>query len=144
MFGQEYLAEALRNFKPPNEIHLSSISGEEQKVKKPHSGEVIRGLGVSSGIVQGKAVWCNINALEEVNHDAIAVVDWVDTNNVKYLLRFKGVVSRYGGVLSHGAIVCREYGIPSVFNVLDSIDEIQEGMLISMDGRTGHIKMGKQ
>lgn len=143
-FGQEYLAEALRNFKPPNEIYLSSISGEEEKVKKPHSGEVIRGLGVSSGIVQGKAVWCNINALEEVNHDAIAIVDWVDTNNVKYLLRFKGVVSRYGGVLSHGAIVCREYGIPSVFNVLDSIDEIQEGMLISIDGRTGHIKMGKQ
>ncbi|MEC7268354.1 MAG: PEP-utilizing enzyme, partial [Bacteroidota bacterium] len=79
-----------------------------------------------------------------VNHDAIAVVDWVDTNNVKYLFRFKGVVSRYGGVLSHGAIVCREYGIPSVFNVLDSIDEIQEGTLISIDGRTGHIKMGKQ
>ena len=70
-------------------------------------------------------------------------MDWVDTNNVKYLLRFKGVVSRYGGVLSHGAIVCREYGIPSVFNVLDSMDEIQEGMLISIDGRTGHIKMGK-
>jgi pyruvate,water dikinase len=48
-----------------------------------------------------------------------------------------GVVLEQGGMLSHGAVVAREYGLPGVVNVEGATTRIADGQVITVDGRRG-------
>jgi len=50
-----------------------------------------------------------------------------------------GVVTETGGVLSHAAIVAREYGIPAVLGVRGAMDGLRDGALITVDGNAGTV-----
>ena len=49
------------------------------------------------------------------------------------------VVTEIGGVLSHGAIVAREFGLPAVVNVRGATTQIQSGDLLRVDGSSGQV-----
>ena len=49
------------------------------------------------------------------------------------------VVTEIGGVLSHGAIVAREFGIPAVVNVQKATQQIRSGDLLRVDGASGQV-----
>jgi pyruvate,water dikinase len=51
------------------------------------------------------------------------------------------VITETGGVLSHAAVVAREYGIPAVLNVTDAARIIRDGQLIEVDGSAGVVRM---
>jgi pyruvate,water dikinase len=48
-----------------------------------------------------------------------------------------GIVTEVGGILSHGAIVAREYGIPAVMSVADATTRLVEGQVVTIDGTRG-------
>ena len=50
-----------------------------------------------------------------------------------------GLVLETGGLLSHGAIIAREYGIPAVINAPGVLNLIRDGQLIEVDGTTGRV-----
>jgi pyruvate,water dikinase len=50
-----------------------------------------------------------------------------------------GIVTEVGGILSHGAIVAREYGIPAVMSVSGATKRIPEGQTITVDGYRGSV-----
>ncbi|MBK8989689.1 MAG: hypothetical protein IPM39_27135 [Chloroflexi bacterium] len=50
-----------------------------------------------------------------------------------------GLVLVYGGQLSHGAIVAREYGVPAVVNVPEAMTRLHEGMIVTVDGSNGRV-----
>ncbi len=50
-----------------------------------------------------------------------------------------GLILVYGGQLSHGAIVAREYGVPAVVNVAEAMTRLQEGMVVTVDGSSGRV-----
>jgi phosphoenolpyruvate synthase/pyruvate phosphate dikinase len=50
-----------------------------------------------------------------------------------------GVVTEVGGILSHGAIVAREYGIPAVMGVAGATSLVQDGQALVVDGNKGYI-----
>jgi pyruvate,water dikinase len=50
-----------------------------------------------------------------------------------------GLVLEVGGLLSHGAIVAREYGLPAVVNAADATRRIADGQMITVDGTTGRV-----
>lgn len=52
-----------------------------------------------------------------------------------------GVITETGGVLSHAAIVAREYGIPAILGVPDALRRIRDGQLIELDGAAGTITL---
>ena len=56
-----------------------------------------------------------------------------------------GVVTEVGGILSHGAIVAREYGIPAVMSVAGATRLVQEGQMMTVDGSKGivYLEMGE-
>jgi len=56
-----------------------------------------------------------------------------------------GVVTEVGGILSHGAIVAREYGIPAVMGVAGATKLVQEGQMMTVDGNKGivYLEMGE-
>jgi pyruvate,water dikinase len=48
-----------------------------------------------------------------------------------------GLITEVGGILSHGAIVAREYGIPAVMAVSGATKQIPEGKMLTVDGNKG-------
>ena len=52
-----------------------------------------------------------------------------------------GVVHGVGGILSHGAIVARENGIPAVMSVPGATKNLKDGQMITVDGKNGQISI---
>jgi pyruvate,water dikinase len=52
-----------------------------------------------------------------------------------------GLVTDVGGILSHGAIVAREYGIPAVMSVSGATEQLVDGQIITVDGDKGAVIM---
>ncbi|HDS00821.1 MAG TPA: hypothetical protein ENO07_02270, partial [candidate division Zixibacteria bacterium] len=55
-----------------------------------------------------------------------------------------GIVERRGGMLIHGAIIAREYGLPCVTGVPDATELIRTGDLVTVDGYLGLITIGTE
>jgi len=53
----------------------------------------------------------------------------------------KGLVMERGGMLSHGAIIAREYGIPTVVGVHDATTKIPSGRTVTVDGDAGSVRL---
>ena len=63
---------------------------------------------------------------------AISIQGWTP-----YFPLLKGVVTEVGGLLSHGAVVAREYGLPAVVGVFGASDVIKSGDMVVLDGNSG-------
>jgi len=80
--------------------------------------EVLHGLAVSSGVVTAKAlVILRADADQQLHAGEILVAPFTDPGWTPYFIPAVGIVMDQGGLLSHGSIIAREYGIPAVVNV---------------------------
>ena len=50
-----------------------------------------------------------------------------------------GLVTEYGGLLSHSGVVAREYGLPAVLGIAGVLDRVRDGDLLTVDGATGRV-----
>ncbi len=77
--------------------------------------------------------------------DPTLQVDHVDVaalhEEVRHLQAAAAVVTDLGGVLSHGAIVAREYGIPAVVNTRHATARIRTGQTVTVDGTAGTVRI---
>jgi len=106
------------------------------------SAEVLNGLAVSSGIVIGKArVILKADANEQVLPGEILVAPFTDPGWTPYFVPAAAIVMDMGGMLSHGSIVAREYGMPAVVNVGPATKIIRTGQTIQVDGNRGQVKL---
>jgi phosphohistidine swiveling domain-containing protein len=100
----------------------------------------LKGIAVSPGTVTGKArVILHADDHEHVEPGEILVAPSTDPAWTPYFLPAAGVVMDQGGVLSHGAIIAREYGIPAVVNVGPASRIIKTGQLLHVDGDRGTV-----
>jgi pyruvate,water dikinase len=74
--------------------------------------------------------------------DEILVCDAIDPNMTSIVLLCRGIVERRGGMLIHGAIIAREYGLPCVTGVPDATSLISNGDPITVDGYLGIVTVG--
>ena len=108
-----------------------------KKVKKFH---IIRGIGCNDGRATGTArVIKNIEEIDRIQEGDILVTRFTDTGWTAKFAALKGIVTEYGGVLCHTAIVSREYGIPCVVCTKDATKLIKDGSKITIEGSTGEI-----
>jgi pyruvate,water dikinase len=92
---------------------------------------VLRGLPASAGVATGRArVVIRPHTGERLLPGEILVAPFTDPGWTPYFLTA-------GGMLSHGSIVAREYGIPAVVNVGSATRSIQSGQMIRVDGDCG-------
>jgi len=106
--------------------------------------EVLSGLAVSPGVVTGKArVILKMDAGEHVLPGEILVAPFADPGWVPYFVCASGIVMDMGGLLSHGCIIAREYGIPTVVNVGPATKIIRTGQIIQVDGVRGIVRILK-
>jgi pyruvate,water dikinase len=100
--------------------------------------EVLNGLAVSPGIVTGKArVILRADTDQQVLAGEILVAPFTDPGWTPYFVPAAAIVMDQGGLLSHGSIIAREYGIPAVVNVGPGTKIIKTGQTIQVDGNRG-------
>jgi pyruvate,water dikinase len=102
--------------------------------------EVLRGLQVSPGVVTGKArVILRADSDEHLLADEILVAPFTDPGWTPYFVPAAAIVMDEGGMISHGSIIAREYGIPAVVNVGGATKIIKTGQTIQVDGNSGAV-----
>ena len=100
----------------------------------------LRGIGCSSGVVEGEADII-FDPRDGRDHTGqILVAQSTDPGWVFLMIASKGIVVEKGSVLSHTAIIGRELGIPTVVGVRHATTVIMNGMRLSVDGSTGVIQ----
>jgi pyruvate,water dikinase len=104
--------------------------------------KLLVGIPVSPGVVTGSArVILKTNNHEQVLPGEILVAPFTDPAWSPYFITAAGLVVEQGGILSHGSIVAREYGLPAVTNVASATRVIRTGDLIQVDGNRGVVKV---
>jgi len=106
--------------------------------------EVLNGLAVSPGIVTGKArVILKADTDEQVLTGEILVAPFTDPGWTPYFVLAAAIVMDQGGLLSHGSIIARKYGIPAVVNVGPATKIIKTGQTIQVDANRGIVRILK-
>ncbi len=104
------------------------------------AGDTLQGLAVCPGTVVGPArVILRADHHTHVLPGEILVAPFTDPGWTPYFLTAAGIVTDQGGILSHGSIVAREYGIPTVVNVGPATRVIRTGQMIRVDGTHGTV-----
>jgi phosphohistidine swiveling domain-containing protein len=101
----------------------------------------LSGLAVSPGVVTGPARVILLAGAEQVLPGEILVAPFTDPGWTPYFIPAAGIVMDQGGLLSHGSIVAREYGIPAVVNVGPATKIIKTGQMIQVDGNAGRVRI---
>ena len=131
--------DSYRNYMSENEI--GSKIGHKNILKKKNN---IQGLGANNGIVTGTArVIESFDEIDRLREGDILVTKFTDTGWTPKFAILSGIVTEFGGVLCHAAIVSREYGIPAIVSCTGVMNEIKDGEIITINGTTGEIKKGK-
>ncbi|MDH4618436.1 phosphoenolpyruvate synthase [Brevibacillus sp. AY1] len=115
------------------------IVGKYKRENLP--AEAIVGLPVSSGVIEGRArVILNMEdaALEEGD---ILVTPFTDPSWTPLFVSIKGLVTEVGGLMTHGAVIAREYGLPAVVGVENATKRIRDGQRIRVHGTEGYIEI---
>ncbi|WP_405112942.1 phosphoenolpyruvate synthase [Paenibacillus sp. FSL K6-1217] len=115
------------------------LSGRYKREQLPPGA--LAGLPVSSGVVEGRARV--ILKMEEANLEEgdILVTSFTDPSWTPLFVSIKGLVTEVGGLMTHGSVIAREYGIPAVVGVADATKLIQDGQRIRIHGSEGYIEL---
>ena len=106
------------------------------------AAEIYTGVGVSTGVASGKArVLLNPADVRPSDRDYILVCPSTDPAWTPLFLHAAGLVMERGGVLSHGAVVAREYGVPAVANIPNATQHIADGQMLQVDGNQGTVSI---
>jgi phosphoenolpyruvate synthase/pyruvate phosphate dikinase len=101
----------------------------------------IAGLAVSSGIIEGRARVILNMAEAELEDGDILVTIFTDPSWTPLFVSIKGLITEVGGMMTHGAVIAREYGLPAVVGVNNATGLIKDGQRIKLNGTDGYVEM---
>ncbi|KAA0781819.1 phosphoenolpyruvate synthase [Bacillus sp. BPN334] len=115
------------------------ITGKYKRENLP--ADAIVGLPVSSGVIEGRArVILNMEDANLEDGD-ILVTAFTDPGWTPLFVSIKGLVTEVGGLMTHGAVIAREYGLPAVVGVENATKLIKDGQRIRVHGTEGYIEV---
>jgi phosphohistidine swiveling domain-containing protein len=134
---------------PPNVIGDGEVRVNEQMGSflgpvdaEPSEPGEVRGVAASPGIVRGTArVVLGLDQVDRLERGDILVTYATAPPWTPLFAVAAAVVTDAGGPLSHAAIVAREYGIPAVLGTKGATARIEDGMLITVDGNKGVVRI---
>jgi pyruvate,water dikinase len=128
----------------PMTIMLWGVTTERVRewARQQTGGSELNGAAASPGIVEGPArVVRSLDELAEVREGEILVCGSTSPAWAPIFNKVKATVTDVGGVMSHAAIVAREYGLPAVVGTGRATSEIRTGQSIRVDGSTGVVTL---
>lgn len=115
------------------------ITGAYKRENLP--SDAIVGLPVSSGVIEGRArVILNMEDADLEEGD-ILVTTFTDPSWTPLFVSIKGLVTEVGGLMTHGTVIAREYGLPAVVGVENATKLIKDGQRIRVRGTEGYIEI---
>jgi len=104
----------------------------------PASAEGFKGMPASHGLVTGHVrVLASVEEVPQVRAGEILIVPRTDPGWTPVFSKIGGLITETGGILSHGAVVSREFGIPAVTNVRNACQIFKTGQRVTVDGNKG-------
>ena len=101
----------------------------------------LAGSPVSAGTVEGRAKVIIDPQNELLSPGEILVAPFTDPGWTPLFINAAGLVMETGGLMTHGSVVAREYGIPAVVSVIDATKKIQTGQQIRVNGSLGYVEI---
>ena len=115
------------------------ITGQYKRGNLPASAIV--GLPVSAGVIEGRArVIFNMKEADLEDGD-ILVTTFTDPSWTPLFVSIKGLVTEVGGLMTHGAVIAREYALPAVVGVDHATQRIKDGQRIRVHGTEGYVEI---
>jgi phosphoenolpyruvate synthase/pyruvate phosphate dikinase len=157
----EELREVVRTNKPDNKI-ISKRKDEYklyEKLNPPRvitsDGEIIAGkynredlpagalagMAVSSGVIEGRARVILKMEDADIEDGDILITTFTDPSWTALFVSIKGLVTEVGGLMTHGAVIAREYGLPAVVGVENATRLIKDGQRIRVNGTDGYVEI---
>lgn len=104
----------------------------------------LAGVPVASGISEGRARV--VLRMEDaiIEEGDILVTTFTDPSWTPVFVAIKGLVTEVGGMMTHGAVVAREYGLPAVVSVENATKLIKDGQRIRVNGTEGYVEILKE
>jgi rifampicin phosphotransferase len=136
-------AEHARHAKlsPPRVITSDGelIAGAYKRADLPANALV--GLAVSAGVVEGRARVLSDMGDAELEAGDILVTAFTDPSWTPAFVSIEGLVTEVGGLMTHGAVIAREYGLPAVVGVENATRLIRDGQRIRVHGTDGYVEI---
>src|SRR5512132_2052479 len=99
------------------------------------------GLPVSAGVIEGRARVILDMAQADLEAGDILVTAYTDPRWSPLFVAITGLVTEVGGLMTHGAVIAREYGLPAVVGVVDATRLIPDGQRIRVHGTDGYVEI---
>ncbi|WP_219838391.1 phosphoenolpyruvate synthase [Paenibacillus sp. R14(2021)] len=115
------------------------IAGAYKRENLP--ADAIVGLPVSSGVIEGRARVILSMENADLEDGDILVTLFTDPGWTPLFVSIKGLVTEVGGLMTHGAVIAREYGLPAVVGVENATGLIKDGQRIRVNGTEGYIEI---
>jgi phosphoenolpyruvate synthase/pyruvate phosphate dikinase len=115
------------------------ITGAYQREHLP--ANALAGLPVSSGVIEGRARVIANMADADLEDGDILVTAFTDPGWTPLFISIKGLVTEVGGLMTHGAVIAREYGLPAVVGVDNATRLIKDGQRIRVHGTEGYVEI---
>jgi rifampicin phosphotransferase len=116
-----------------------ALSGSYRRGDVPAGA--LAGLPVSAGTVEGRARVVLDLAGAALEADDILVTAYTDPSWTPVFVAVKGLVTEVGGLMTHGAVIAREYGLPAVVGVEHATRLIRDGQRIRVHGTEGYVEL---
>ncbi|HEY8378898.1 MAG TPA: PEP-utilizing enzyme, partial [Nannocystis sp.] len=129
-----------RHLTPP--LIITSEGEIPQKpVPKDLPEGALAGLGASAGVACGLARVVLDPAREVLHAGEILVAPYTDPGWTPLFVHAAGLVCDVGGMMTHGSVIAREYGIPAVVGVGDGTKRLRTGQRLRVDGSRGIVEV---
>ncbi|WP_246105308.1 PEP-utilizing enzyme [Sporomusa termitida] len=144
---QQLIADRKEKYREYEKLTPPRVMTSEGEIINGSYGEqaappgALPGIPVSAGIVEGRARVILKPEQAKLDKGDILVAAFTDPGWTPFFVSASGVVTEVGGLMTHGAIVAREYGIPAVVGVQQATSLIREGQRIRVNGTKGYIEL---
>lgn len=115
------------------------IFGSYQTDRLPEGA--LAGIGVSAGTVEGRARVVFKMEQARLESGDILVTAFTDPSWTPLFVSAAGLVTEVGGLMTHGAVIAREYGLPAVVGVENATKTIKDGQRIRINGSEGYVEI---
>ncbi len=115
------------------------VVGKYKRENLPNDAVV--GLPVSTGVVEGRARVILDMKNADLEEGDILVTAFTDPSWTPLFVSIKGLVTEVGGMMTHGAVIAREYGLPAVIGVENATRLIKDGERIRVNGTEGYVEI---
>ncbi len=116
-----------------------AIAGSYRRADVPAGA--LTGLPVSAGTVEGRARVVLDMADADLEAGDILVTAYTDPSWTPAFVAINGLVTEVGGLMTHGAVIAREYGLPAVVGVEQATRLIRDGQRIRVHGTDGYVEI---